>query len=154
LIDSSTLHPKIGGFSESCFWSSQIPLDGMIGSNHYLAPEMDPSSIWYQKNKECTKAADVYSFGLILYEMIVGQPVFGFDTPHDELISFSSGPTRPELPRTMAIGMRQILRQCLSADPELRNSFDVIWRQLEDIEFDITPGADRERIRNYIREIT
>jgi serine/threonine protein kinase len=151
-LDSS-FHPKIGGLDHACLLSEDAPFPSSIGCALYTAPEMYVGDSSDGNGERYTQEADVYSFGLILYEMIVGKPVFPADTRLDELVSLSSGTNRPTLPPTLNHGVKKIIRQCWSADPDMRNSFDVILMQLWNIDFKITPQVDSERVRQYIREI-
>jgi serine/threonine protein kinase len=104
--------------------------------------------------EELTRAVDVYSFGLILYELIVGRPVFPRDTPLGKLHSLAARTSPPKFPPEMSSGLKQIIQQSWSADPMIRSSFDVIWGQLEAMKFAITPKIGVERVMNYIRQIT
>ncbi len=47
---------------------------GIVGTPRYLAPEMAGRAA-------VTASADVYSVGIVLYEMLFGRPVFDGDTP-------------------------------------------------------------------------
>jgi serine/threonine protein kinase len=73
----------------------------------YLASELYVT----ENVEELTPAVDVYSFGLILYELIVGQPVFSQDMPIGKLHSLASGTVRPELPSEMPFKLKQIIEQ-------------------------------------------
>lgn len=59
----------IGDLGSSRFVDLQITYTKMVGSPFYMAPEM------YDEG-QYTKLVDVYSFALILFELLVKQPVF------------------------------------------------------------------------------
>jgi hypothetical protein len=142
--------PKIGGFEKARLSSVDLTLTSGDNCSLYLAPELYKT----ENVEELTPAVDVYSFGLILYELIVGQPVFPRDTPLGKLHSLAAGTSRPKLPPEMSSGVKQIIQQSWSADPIIRNSFEIIWRQLEVLNFKITPKVEVESVMNYIQQIT
>jgi hypothetical protein len=142
--------PKIGGFEKARLLSVDLTLTSDNNSSLYLAPELYGT----ENIDELAPSVDVYSFGMILYELIVGQPVFPLHTPLGKLHSLAAGTERPELPPEMCFALKQIIQQSWSANPVIRNSFDLIWRQLEVVNFAITPGVDVERVMTYIQQIT
>ena len=48
--------------------------DSVIGSVHYLAPELS-------KGKQATMQSDIYSLGIVFYELLVGDVPFKADSP-------------------------------------------------------------------------
>jgi serine/threonine protein kinase len=60
--------PRIGNLNKSRFVNLEIMQTMQVGTPMYMAPET--------YDDEYTTAADVYSFALILYEVLVGCPVF------------------------------------------------------------------------------
>lgn len=82
-----------------------------VGSLDYMAPER-------LNDAGATRAADIYSFGVLLYEMVTGKLPFAPGTPLDER------QTTPPAPRMVRSGLarrwdRAILR-CLDPSPQRR----------------------------------
>ena len=82
-----------------------------MGSLDYMAPER-------LNDAGATRAADIYSFGVVLYEMVTGQLPFASSTPLDQRRML------PAAPRTLRGGLsrrwdRAVLR-CLEPSPERR----------------------------------
>jgi hypothetical protein len=83
-----------------------------MGSLDYMAPERSDDA-------GATRAADIYSFGVVLYEMVTGRLPFAPNTPLD------SRRMLPTAPRKLRAGLsrrwdRAILR-CLDPAPEQRS---------------------------------
>src|SRR5580692_1723791 len=97
---------------------------GMIlGTAGYMSPEQ-------ARGKEVDKRADIWAFGVVLYEMVTGKRLFEGETVSDTLAAVLK--EEPDL--TLAPEKtRRVLRACLEKDPRkrLRDIGDV-WRLLED----------------------
>jgi serine/threonine protein kinase len=139
---------RIGGVESTRDLSLDVTLTRGFGSPLYQAPELNEAD-----DPEFPPAVDVYSFGLILYEMLFGEPVFPPDAGLKRIAELAAGSERPVLPRGVCIGVRRILQRSWSADPLVRDSFEEIERQLDAMDFQITPGVDAAQVRAYLAEL-
>jgi serine/threonine protein kinase len=88
----------------------------------YTAPET--------YNDITVKENDVFSFGKILYELIVGHPVFPKDMNSYEMArALIQGTWRLDIPDTVSPLADKLIRDCLAVDYRDRSSFgDIIER--------------------------
>jgi serine/threonine protein kinase len=79
----------------------------------YMAPEV-------LRGKPYTKAADIYSFGIIMWEMTSGVPAF-YNIPHDLnlYLNICLG-TRPEIIEGTMPEYVELMKRCWDNDPEKR----------------------------------
>jgi hypothetical protein len=117
------------------------------GTDQYGAPEMCYDDDW-------TRQIDVYSFGLILYEILVGSPVFAEHEDPDELTEKQLLGYVPEMGSRVSPFMGQVIRTCLELNPSIRPSFDDILTKLETHDFEVLPGTDKATVREYVRAVT
>ena len=79
----------------------------------YMAPEV-------LRGKPYTKAADIYSFGIIMWEMTSGVPAF-HNIPHDFQLSLDiCKGIRPEIVEGTMPEYVELMKRCWDNDPEKR----------------------------------
>jgi serine/threonine protein kinase len=104
---------------ENCFRTGRPA--SSIGSAAYLSPES-----W--EGVKATKKVDVFAFGLIVYEILTGECVFGKDLKEEEIRERKK--YRPEIPGSVPIGVAKLIRECWSDYPDRRPTFDKIYEEL------------------------
>jgi serine/threonine-protein kinase len=89
----------------------------------YLAPER------YDGTFRC--ASDVFAFGLILFEILTGQPAFPESLSRWQIaFKFAVEDARPEIPVFVSAPVRKLIEDCWSADPDDRPTFAEIVDRL------------------------
>jgi serine/threonine-protein kinase len=95
---------------------------GMIlGTAAYMSPEQ-------ARGKPVDKRADIWAFGVVLYEMLTGNQTFTGETTTDILASVVK--EQPQLDRLPA-RIRAIVERCLQKDPRQR------WQAIGDVRVEI-----------------
>ncbi|MGA2215915.1 MAG: protein kinase [Bryobacteraceae bacterium] len=109
---------------------------GMIlGTAAYMSPEQ-------ARGKAVDKRADIWAFGVVLFEMLTGKPLFEGETVSDTLAQVLT--KEPDWER-VPTKVQRLLRKCLEKDPKgrLRDIGDA-WGLLEEAEPAITaPSRSR-----------
>jgi Tol biopolymer transport system component len=97
----------------------------IIGTAAYMAPEQ-------ARGKAVDRRADIWAFGVVLYEMITGVRAFPGDDISDVLATvLKSEPDWAAIPAGTPAGVRRLLRRCLEKDPRKRLS------AIGDVRFDL-----------------
>src|SRR5215831_790188 len=95
----------------------------VMGTASYMAPEQ-------ARGKPVDKRADIWAFGVVLYEMLSGRRLFTGETISDTLVAVLK--QEPDWNR-VPMKVQRLLKSCLEKDPKrrLRDIADA-WRLLED----------------------
>ncbi|KAL8518645.1 hypothetical protein ACS0TY_009842 [Phlomoides rotata] len=131
LVNTNADHLKVGDFGLSKIIRVQhshdvYKLTGETGSYRYMAPEVF-------KHRKYDKKVDVFSFAMILYEMLEGDSPMSNYEPYEAARYVAEG-HRPMLRAKGFIPcLRELIEQCWAADMNERPSFLEILRKLEKI---------------------
>ncbi|HXZ78283.1 MAG TPA: protein kinase [Terriglobales bacterium] len=86
----------------------------LLGTPMYMSPEQ-------ARGKPADKRSDLWAFGCILYETLVGKKVFGGDTVLDTVAQIASAtPDWKALPPGTPEPVRRLLKRCLEKHPDQR----------------------------------
>jgi serine/threonine-protein kinase TNNI3K len=134
----------IGDFGTSRFAGDGSTLTPDCGTIHYSAPEL-----CYER-ADCTTKVDVYSFGLILFEILTGRPVFDRSLYAMPTLRLILSGARPEVPISCGKFMAGLIRRCWAMDPASRPSFEEIFVEFQEADFQIIDGADTQEIAKAV----
>ncbi|KAH9626175.1 hypothetical protein KSS87_017699 [Heliosperma pusillum] len=129
LVNSSADHLKVGDFGLSKLIRVQHAHDvykmtGETGSYRYMAPEVF-------RHRKYDKKVDVFSFAMILYEMLEGDPPMSSYEPYEAAKYVADG-HRPNIRSKGCIPeLKELIEQCWAADMTHRPSFLEILKRLE-----------------------
>jgi len=88
-------------------------LEGIVvGTAAYMSPEQ-------VRGGAADHRSDIFSFGLILYEMLSGNRAYSKETAA-EVMTAILNTDPPELPASVPAGVREVVRHCLEKDPQHR----------------------------------
>ena len=119
---------KVADFGIAQISSAQNTLTReALGSVHYISPEQ-------AKGAHVDARSDLYSLGVVMYEMLTGRPPFDGDTPVSVAIQhINATPILPrELNPTIPLGLEQITMHAMTADLDKR--YESATQMLEDLE--------------------
>ncbi|CAB4437555.1 unnamed protein product [Rhizophagus irregularis] len=92
---------------------ADVPLNGIYGNLPYIAPEIIAG-------KETTPASDIYSIGMLMWEISSGQPPFiNSDNDFDLALKIING-MRPKIIPGTPLKYKKLMEQCWDADSTKR----------------------------------
>ncbi|XP_054804321.1 serine/threonine/tyrosine-protein kinase HT1-like [Prosopis cineraria] len=127
VLISEDSHLKIADFGIACEEAYRDVFTDDPGTFRWMAPEMI-------KRKSYGRKVDVYSFGLILWEMVTGTTPYEDMNPVQAAYAVVNKNLRPVIPSNCPPAMRELIEQCWSSHPDKRPEFWQIVKVLEQFE--------------------
>ncbi|KAG6547115.1 hypothetical protein Mapa_011367 [Marchantia paleacea] len=127
LVLAENMRVKVTDFGVARLQSECESMTPDSGTYRWMAPEMI-------RNKSFSTKADVYGFGIILWELFTGQ------TPYEDMSTIQAAfavvhkHTRPPIPDTCPRPLRQLMEECWAENPEKRPHFWQIVQRLDELQ--------------------
>ena len=116
-------HPATLGTADGTVTAQLTGVGQIVGTLNYMSPEQ-------LQAKAVDTRSDIFSLGLVLYEIITGQRAFDGDNPASIVAAILKGEPRPlvELQPAVPARLSNVLKVCLAKDPEAR------WQSARDLQ--------------------
>ncbi|KAK1267065.1 Serine/threonine-protein kinase HT1 [Acorus gramineus] len=137
LVNSNADHLKVGDFGLSKLIRVQNSHDvykmtGETGSYRYMAPEVF-------RHRKYDKKVDVFSFAMILYEMLEGDPPLVNLEPYEAAKHVSEGHRPTFRVKGLLPDLKDLTEKCWADDMNRRPPFLEILKRLEKIKENLPP---------------
>jgi hypothetical protein len=145
LIDSDYL-PIICDFGTACFFDEVHTGLRTIGTIHWTAPEILAGQAYTEK-------VDVYSFGILLYELLTGLTPFREIPPIQIARLVKDKGHRPEIPDNCPDRLAGLIRDCWAQDPGQRPAFSELLPRFlsHEVAFAHTDFDELDQVAGFIR---
>jgi predicted Ser/Thr protein kinase len=95
----------------------------ILGTFQYMSPEQI-------NGQDAGPQSDLFSFGLVLYEMLTGKRAFDGSTPASVIAAILERPA-PSVADVAPLALDRVLKRCLEKDPEKR------WQSARDLKIEL-----------------
>lgn len=152
LLQDGTIKVTDFGIARFSRMDSKTTSENAIGSVHYISPEQARGEMTDDK-------ADIYSVGVVMYEMLTGQLPFQSDNAVSvAIMQLQQDPKRPrEIVPTLPIGLEQITIRAMQKNPNdrYRSAAEMLmdineFKRNPAIKFNYTYFVDQEPTK-YVR---
>ncbi|GJN14954.1 hypothetical protein PR202_gb01833 [Eleusine coracana subsp. coracana] len=136
---------KVVDFGVACEEAYCNVTDDDPGTYRWMAPEM-------YKHKPYGRKVDVYSFGLLLWELVTGSLPYEDMTPVQAAFAVVNKNLRPVIPSSCPAPLRLLIEQCWSCQPEKRPEFQQIVKILENFKTVLDRDGTLDKIPSSTRQ--
>ncbi|MBA0706476.1 hypothetical protein Golax_018582 [Gossypium laxum] len=130
---------KVADFGVARVKSQSGVMTAETGTYRWMAPEVI-------EHKPYDHKADVFSFGIVLWELLTGKLPYEYLTPLQAAVGVVQKNLRPTIPKHTNPKLAELLERCWQQDPALRPDFSEIIEILQQIAKEVgDDGEDRRK---------
>lgn len=130
---------KVADFGVSRVQAESGMMTAETGTYRWMAPEVI-------EHKPYDHKADVFSFGIVLWELFTGELPYAHLTPLQAAVGVVQKGLRPTIPKHTPPRLAQLLERCWQQDPTLRPNFSEIIEVLQQFAKEVgVEGEDRRK---------
>lgn len=129
---------KVADFGVARVKSQSGVMTAETGTYRWMAPEVIEHNPYDHK-------ADVFSFGILLWELLTGKLPYEYLTPLQAAVGVVQKGLRPTIPKNTHPKLAELLERCWQQDPALRPDFSEIILILQQIADLVSAEGDEKR---------
>ncbi|XP_022748520.1 serine/threonine-protein kinase STY46-like isoform X3 [Durio zibethinus] len=130
---------KVADFGVARVKAQSGVMTAETGTYRWMAPEVI-------EHKPYDHKADVFSFGIVLWELLTGKVPYEYLTPLQAAVGVVQKGLRPTIPKHTNPKLTELLERCWQQDPALRPDFSEIIGILQQIAKEVgDEGEDRRK---------
>ncbi|CAI2187265.1 832_t:CDS:1, partial [Funneliformis geosporum] len=123
------------------------PSDSIYGNLPYIAPEV------IARIKEYTKASDIYSVAILMWEISAGKPPFKDHNYDKDLAMCIVNGMRPKILPGTPLEYKKLIEQCWDADPSKRPDINTLYDEVKKISKLYYQNKNETQMNNYHNKI-
>lgn len=127
---------KVADFGVARVQTQSGVMTAETGTYRWMAPEVIEHKPYDQK-------ADVFSFGIALWELLTGELPYSCLTPLQAAVGVVQKGLRPTIPKNTHPRLSELLQRCWQQDPTLRPNFSEIIEILQQIAIEVNDHKDK-----------
>ncbi|XP_031285907.1 serine/threonine-protein kinase STY46-like isoform X4 [Pistacia vera] len=129
---------KVADFGVARVKAQSGVMTAETGTYRWMAPEVI-------EHKPYDHKADVFSFGIVLWELLTGKLPYEYLTPLQAAVGVVQKGLRPTIPKNAHPKLAELLEKCWQQDPALRPDFSEIIEVLQQIAKEVGEEGEQER---------
>ncbi|KAL7611287.1 serine/threonine-protein kinase STY17 isoform X1 [Lactuca sativa] len=129
---------KVADFGVARVQTQSGVMTAETGTYRWMAPEVI-------EHKPYDHKADVFSFGIVLWELLTGEVPYSYLTPLQAAVGVVQQGLRPTIPKETHPKLKELLESCWQQNPSLRPNFTQILDKLKQLAKEVGNAGEGQK---------